>query len=102
MEKDAVETLLFMSSPGNSGYHPPREMPGTPLRAAAKRVEFADGVTTSSDDEDVVATNINKPGLSHEDEMDRMLDDMVDEDSSDDEDIEVLTHRTDGYRHGPR
>lgn len=23
MEKDAVETLLFMSSPGNSGHHPP-------------------------------------------------------------------------------
>ncbi len=32
VEKDAVETLLFMSSPVNSGYHPPSALPGTPLR----------------------------------------------------------------------
>ena len=33
VEKDAVESLLFMSSPGNSGYHPPVVLSGTPLRS---------------------------------------------------------------------
>ena len=32
VEKDAVETLLFMSSPGNSDYHPPEACARTPLR----------------------------------------------------------------------
>ncbi|KAI9746279.1 MAG: hypothetical protein M1835_002454, partial [Candelina submexicana] len=84
MEKDAVETLLFMSSPGNSDYHPPREMPGTPLRTATKKVEFVDGVGTSSEDDDLSTGNVMKQGLSDEDDMDRMLDGMED-DSSDDE-----------------
>ena len=51
MEKDAVETLLFMSSPGNSGHHPPgrrSDNPTTTLQQQrnfprpAKQVGFAD------------------------------------------------------------
>ena len=33
VEKDVVETLLFMSSPVNSGYYPPSLPSGTPLRS---------------------------------------------------------------------
>ena len=46
-EKDAIETLLFMSSPGNSQRHPTSsQLPGTPLRnhflAAERHVGFID------------------------------------------------------------
>lgn len=33
VEKEAVESLLFMSSPGNSGYHASSTLSGTPLRS---------------------------------------------------------------------
>lgn len=40
MEKDAVETLVFMSSPQNTGYINAREkMSRTPLRQSARLVD---------------------------------------------------------------
>ena len=97
MEKDAVETLLFMSSPVNSGYHPQNgHVPGTPVRtpyrtAGEKRVGFA-GATAgleSSDEEPRGlprhrTSRVSDVGfLDKEDDIDRMLDAM--DSSSDDE-----------------
>lgn len=99
VEKDAVETLLFMSSPGNSGYHPPAALPGTPLRNG-----FA-STTSQKAQSDIVAhdwpgTGTGKPygpfsaskqqphsrkTLSDAD-MNKMLDELPDTSSSDDED----------------
>ena len=105
MEKDAVETLLFMSSPVNPGYYPPSQnglSPGTPVRspyrAATKRVGFAGTGASgtagleSSDEEprDLAISKIRSsyvrmgPGsIDKEDDLDRRLDAM--ESSSDDE-----------------
>jgi hypothetical protein len=109
MEKDAVETLLFMSSPVNPAYHPhsrnglspgtPVGTPvGTPSRAAAKRVGFAaistgGSVGLESSDEEPRSLALPKSrvsrlhsglrGIDKEDDIDRMLDAM--ECSSDDE-----------------
>ena len=67
-EKDAIETLMFMSSPGNSGYHPPyqsqppsHQYPGTSLRnqylqpstenqniSPGKKVGFATALTADA------------------------------------------------------
>lgn len=100
MEKDAVETLLFMSSPINSGYLPRNgHLPGTPpvpspsRNVAPKRVEFAGAASAgveSSDDElaNLVsrqrASNPLRPPLDTEDRIDRMLDAV---DSSSDEEM---------------
>lgn len=105
MEKDAVETLLFMSSPINPGYHTHSRnglSPGTPIRTpnrvAGKHVGFAATGTggsvgrESSDDE---SRSLSLPksrtaqlrsgleSIDKEDDIDRMLDAM--DSSSDDE-----------------
>lgn len=99
VEKDAVETLLFMSSPGNSGYHPPAALPGTPLRKGYVPP------SSQSDQPGIVAREdarhrIGQPrapfsasqnpsrsrrALSDAD-LNKMLDEMPDTSSSDDED----------------
>jgi len=104
MEKDAVETLLFMSSPVNSGYIPQSgHVPGTPVRnayrTAGKRVEFAgaSGGLESSDEEQgsldrVLPRQSTSRGLGRtdkEDDIDKMLDAMGDGDSSSEDDIEI-------------
>ena len=103
MEKDAVETLLFMSSPGNSSYHPPSQLPGTPLRntfATQKRVGFTSAVggLDSSDEEHRSTKSLvqQRPALGstrlkNGDDIDRILDAMPDDDSSSDD--EILTSR---------
>ena len=88
MEKDAIESLLFMASPGNSQHHPTNsQLPGTPLRkhflAAEKKVGFADENT---------APAIPRPkhvldtvDLGSERNIDMVLDQMPDDESSSDE-----------------
>lgn len=113
MEKDAVETLLFMSSPGNSGHHPPpgRRLDNTAttplpeqqrnLPRPTKQVGFADvngggsssryGIINPNPDQSPVTPvqpylcerGLLKPGqrLTGAD-VDRYLDEMVDDSSS--------------------
>lgn len=94
MEQDAVETLVFMSSPGHSGNHPQTRSIGTPLRSSFKRVGFTD-VSENGSDEDRPHPSPDKPfgrtGRLKSDrivsraDVDRLLDEMPDEDSSEDE-----------------
>lgn len=95
VEKDAVETLLFMSSPGNSNYHPPPTSSKTPLR---------NKITSSTVTTDQAATlrqsKGSRPSRSFpmtrlesqverplsDAELDKILDDMPDTSSSDDDD----------------
>jgi hypothetical protein len=112
-EQDAIETLLFMSSPGNSGnmghtFPPPRTAPSpqhSPLRTEfqarppVKRVGFDDSTatasTTSSEAEyrhrqlNGLTDRPSKVQLRQKDAMDRMLDAM---DSSSDEDDSLLAY----------
>ena len=88
-EKDAIETLLFMSSPGNSQRRPTSgQLPGTPLRnnflAAERHVGFID--------DDSIPISPRKRGfldsvrLQTDENIDKVLDHMVSEDSSSSED----------------
>lgn len=101
MEQDAVETLLFMSSPGNSGHQPQTRSLGTPLRSSfvplEKRVGFAD-VSWGDDGSDGDRRSIrpfqnhrgflNSKGRVSGDDVDRLLDEMPEKDSSsEDEDL---------------
>lgn len=106
MEQDAVETLLFMSSPGNSGHQPQARSAVTSLRAIftsqEKRVGFADasrGVHESEDD--------RRPGEAFRSprdfpraecivngaDIDRLLDEMPDDASSSEDDDHVGQHQ---------
>ena len=96
VEKDAVETLLFMSSPGNSNYHPPPALSGTPLRK---------NLTPSAVETDHTATVRRSKGARphrsfpitqlasqsrrplSDAELDTILDDMPDTSSSDEDDV---------------
>lgn len=95
MEKDAVETLLFMSSPGNSGHHPATRSLGTPLRGSfaqpASRIGFTESmIGEDSPDRDFTTTkpfrnpkSLFKPmGVVTSADVDRLLDEMPDGDSS--------------------
>ncbi|KAL8681896.1 MAG: hypothetical protein Q9186_001982 [Xanthomendoza sp. 1 TL-2023] len=88
MEQDAVETLMFMSSPGNSGYHPGFHAPMSPLPKNAitspNRVEFA---SYGSQSPSKVRTAVSAPRLNSTAEIDKVLDHMPDQYSSSDEDI---------------
>ncbi|KAI4095723.1 MAG: hypothetical protein LQ344_001440 [Seirophora lacunosa] len=90
MEKDAVETLMFMSSPVNSGYHPSavRATATSPARnprtnnstmSPTRRVNFTSGRNTMSPPP-------NASRLTTAAEIDRVLDEMRDRYSSSDED----------------
>lgn len=101
MEQDAVETLLFMSSPGNSGHQSQPRSLRTPLRNSfvplEKRVGFADdswGDNGSDEDQRSIRpfqTHMGflKPkGPISVDDVDRLLDEMPEKDSSsEDEDL---------------
>ena len=98
VEKDAVETLLFMSSPGNSGYHPAHTSTGArtsltqpvmpdrqPLVEGQPRSRPVAASTTRKQD----SSNASRPegaplsALSEQD-FDRVLDQMSDRSSDDD------------------
>ncbi|KAH7355152.1 hypothetical protein BKA65DRAFT_394361 [Rhexocercosporidium sp. MPI-PUGE-AT-0058] len=111
-EQDAIETLLFMSSPGNSGnmghtFPPPRTQGSpqqSPLRTEfnsqaraihPRRVEFETSAASvsaeSSEGGAEYRSKMRSKGLSQSkaksEEMNRFLDEMRDESSSDDEEI---------------
>ncbi len=96
VEKDAVETLLFMSSPGNSNYHPPPALSGTPLRnnltSSAVKTDHTATVRQSKGARPnrsfpitQLASQSRRP-LSDA-ELDKILDDMPDTSSSDEDDV---------------
>lgn len=111
-EQDAIETLLFMSSPGNSGNmahaFPPPQNHATPqqspLRAEfsiaqsrgahGRRVEFdtrtTSGSAESSENGPEYRARMSGKGRARGAEIDRMLDEMGDT-SSDEEDL-VITY----------
>ncbi|KAL8905515.1 MAG: hypothetical protein Q9171_006639 [Xanthocarpia ochracea] len=73
-EQDAVETLMFMSSPGNSGYHPAFHAPMSPPPPKYSNTNNP-------------RQHISSARLSSTADIDRVLDQMPDHDSSSDEDI---------------
>ena len=99
VEKDAVETLLFMSSPGNSGHHPPGVFARTALRnQVTHQVDQIDSLGFARSDE---ARSLDEQhGLSYSQflqsptrkrllsnaEMDKILDEMTS--SSDDGELQ--------------
>lgn len=101
MEQDAVETLLFMSSPGNSGYHLPANIPATSLRSHLSVVDRNPGLasTTGYSGTSKKPLRPNRPLSDHLDlrrpangaDIDKLLDEMPDDDStSDEEDLKDL------------
>ena len=93
MEKDAIETLLFMSSPGNSQRHPTNgQFAGTPLRTTFLATEKHVGFVA---DEDSIPLSPRKRGLldsvhlETDENIDKLLDQMPVDDSSDDEEMPV-------------
>jgi hypothetical protein len=97
MEQDAIETLLFMSSPGNSGYRPNNTDPSStltsPMRSqfsiSERRVGFADGTIDSSSEEGRKKRSMKSSSrLSRQvDDLDKILDEMEDGSSDEDEPI---------------
>ena len=101
VEKDAVETLLFMSSPGNSGNYPPGTLARTPMR---NHLEHQDDQTDSlgSVRPHQDRGRFENPGILYfqhvrsptrkrplsDAEMDRILDEMPDTSSSDDGELQ--------------
>ncbi len=102
VEKDAVETLLFMSSPGNSDYRPHTAPSGTPLRS-----EFTSHASQASHTSAVVGNEAQAQGVQPDGtllasqqsqskvrerkplsdaDINKMLDRMPDTSSSDDDD----------------
>ena len=91
METDAIETLLFMSSPGNTQHRPTSShLPGTPLRthfqAAVKRVGFAgdDYRTVGRQKQNGVLGSVD---LGDDANIDKLLDQMPEEESSSDDEM---------------
>lgn len=95
MEQDAVETLLFMSSPENSGYRSntrqrqntiPNSIGssmGSGSSAASNQAQFFNGCIGSSASEMHAQSRHNGLEAQAGDEIDRMLDQMGDSDSED-------------------
>ncbi len=101
VEKDAVETLLFMSSPGNSGYHPHGLLPGTPLRShlipeertpneTLRGHSMRPGATKPSS---ALPTGLQPTKPMTNGDIDRMLDEMSSDDELDDDDDDVMVDR---------
>ncbi|KAL2040301.1 hypothetical protein N7G274_006744 [Stereocaulon virgatum] len=95
VEKDAVETLLFMSSPDNPGYHPPAALAVSPLRSsfAPLPTQSVQQATFRREGAGVQKSTLpipslmprSRPQLSEAD-VDKMLDEAPDTSSSDDDD----------------
>lgn len=105
VEKDAVESLIFMSSPGNSGYHPPAALSGTPLRAefsthaiqtphsypAPRGVADLQGAQSGRAVLPAKEALQSRKPLSNAD-IDKLLDEMSDSSDTDDEDLRDGRH----------
>ncbi|OBT77460.1 hypothetical protein VF21_05235 [Pseudogymnoascus sp. 05NY08] len=107
-EQDAIETLLFMSSPGNPMLNnfPGAQSQGSRMQSPLKTEFGAQGTSDGKSDDSSVTPRAYETGTARyrgrrrigvvgrgrlgEDELDRMLDTMEDADSSDDE-IEIPT-----------
>jgi hypothetical protein len=112
MEQDAIETLMFMSSPENSGYRfSPR-----PLQPASTQSSLNESISNSNgnhpNDSQLSQSSHNtrsletKPGLEAHagDDIDRLLDQM-DSDSEDEDRYETVRRGIDGahpFRHPQR
>lgn len=98
MEKDAVETLLFMSSPGNSDYHAPTHKPsasfGNHLRGLPERADFASTVHDQRANRPTRAGFLDPEKLHTEDDIDQLLDQMPDVNSSSDDECLVPESRS--------
>ena len=93
MEQDAVETLLFMSSPGNSGYHPPAQLPPTTLRNQLLRNPDLTTITSSNRNSTEqlqssrpLSDHLELRRLTNGADIDKLLDEMPDDGSSSDDD----------------
>lgn len=107
-EQDAIETLLFMSSPGNPMLNnfPGAQSQGSRMQSPLKTEFGAQGTSDGKSDDSSVTPRAYETGTARyrgrrrievlgrgrlgEDELDRMLDTMENADSSDDE-IELPT-----------
>ena len=97
VEKDAVETLLFMSSPGISGYQQSNAFPGTQLRSQSSPSNVQVDLSAAVQDSDQRRSNRGPetlPGQSTNSKrqlldanIDRTLDEMPDTSSSEDDDL---------------
>ncbi|KAI4195047.1 MAG: hypothetical protein LQ350_007429 [Teloschistes chrysophthalmus] len=97
MEQDAVETLIFMSSPGNTGHFSAFRGPTSPAQTR-KHVDFAlsrgdPGASTSRQYSSRKPSDRRRAPdmgrLTTASDVDKMLDQMTDEYSSSDEDCSV-------------
>ena len=107
MEQDAIETLVFMSSPGNSQYRPPSQsmLSGSPLRTAlspgkrakARTLELDKALRIPNDDAIPLSPRkrkyLDSANLESNQRIDQVLDNMPIEDSSgsssDDDDMKI-------------
>ena len=74
MEQDAIETLMFMSSPGNSGYHPPP--PPSQTHTPSRRSQLGAADTAMSNSRTKRGGMLDGLDLGNEENIDRILDQM--------------------------
>ncbi|KAL8834698.1 MAG: hypothetical protein Q9170_003642 [Blastenia crenularia] len=90
MEKDAVETLMFMSSPGNSGHYPAFHGDTSPvlIRSAMspKRVDFTPAISNRQALSPRKTFHLSPDRLATKADVDRLLDEMPNHYSSSDDD----------------
>jgi hypothetical protein len=90
MEQDAIETLLFMSSPGNSVYHPSSQRQQSTSHVSQTSLSTGSSTSQSQTQDSQAAGDHRRAGQARYleaqagDEIDRMLDQMEDSDSDDD------------------
>ncbi|KAL8938319.1 MAG: hypothetical protein Q9216_003957 [Gyalolechia sp. 2 TL-2023] len=89
MEKDAVETLMFMSSPGNSGHHPVSYGTTSPVPnltvTSPKRIGFAPVMNRTNLQSPYMKQPLKPAKLATAADIDRALDEMPDHYSSSDD-----------------
>ena len=88
MEQDAIETLLFMSSPGNSAYHPSSQRQQSTSHISQTSLSTESSTRGSQlQDSQAAGEDHRRAGQARYleaqagDEIDRMLDQMEDSDS---------------------
>ncbi|EAW14370.1 uncharacterized protein ACLA_074070 [Aspergillus clavatus NRRL 1] len=95
MEQDAIETLLFMSSPGNSAYHPHSQRQQSASHLSNTSITAGSSTTHSRSQDSQAEGEVSRLATGPlerarcleaqaGDEIDRMLDQMEDTDSEED------------------